>query len=70
MMFFCYELTIHGSWAPVCYHGEKPKPEKTSEGDPARRTALRIVPDHCVDGDGSPNFGLLTKLWPAPEVAN
>lgn len=68
MIFFCYERTVHGTWAPVCYHGEKPKPEKVSEGDTAGRTALHVVPADCMDGD-SPNFGKLTKRWAAPEIS-
>jgi hypothetical protein len=68
-LFFCYERTIRGSWSPVCYHGEKPKPEKFSDCDSPCRTTVWPVPDDLISGD-TPQFSALMKRFPAPEVAS
>jgi len=66
MLYYCYERAMTGVWSPVCYHGEKPKNEKISDGDSPSRTVLYEVPEDCVDEFGNPMFGMLMKRWPAP----
>lgn len=65
-VYFCWERANYGDWTPVCYHGEKPRPVQTSEGDPAYRSAIHEVPEQLISADGTPNFGRLAKRFPMP----
>lgn len=65
-LFFCYERSPTGGWAPVCYHGEKPAREKVSDGDRPGRSEVWEVPADCRDGD-EPSFARLTATFAAPE---
>jgi hypothetical protein len=62
---FCYERSV-GRWAPVVYHGQKPRPEKVAEGDEPSRTTLIPVPADCLDTSGDPMFGRLQERFPPP----
>lgn len=62
MIWFAWERQPTGNWAPVCYHGDKPRK------DADNRLTLHEVPADCIDADGSPNFGALTKRFPLPEA--
>lgn len=67
-IWFCWERGMTGQWAPVCYHGEKPKPEKSSADDAPARSVLHSVPGDCVDQEGNALFGRLCDRFPAPQA--
>lgn len=64
-MWFCYESDFAKRPTPVVYHGEKPSKKL---GADVERSPLYDVPAECVDSDGSPNFGMLMKRFPPPQV--
>lgn len=70
---FCYERSTVGKWAPVLYHGEKPKenPAGGKEDKPKRTIPVEVSdllsifdPDHEIP------FGALTEKFPPPEEPN
>lgn len=63
-IFFCYERAMTGNWQPVCYHGERPKDVKVSDGDAPFRLKLTEVPPDCMDMENEPNLGRLVKRFP------
>jgi hypothetical protein len=63
-IYFYWQQTMSGEWWPRCSHGEEPAKLKISDGDPNPRSTINPVPADCIDGDGSPNFGKLTKRFP------
>lgn len=64
MIWFCWERQPTGNWAPVCYHGEKPR--KLSED----RLTLHEVPTEYIDVDGTPRLSALQKVFPLPEAGS
>lgn len=64
-LYFCWERSPTGRWAPVCYHSEMPAREKVSDGDRASRSTVWTVPDDCRDGE-EPLFSRLAATFPAP----
>jgi hypothetical protein len=61
-IFFCWEKTMSGQWAPVCYHG------RVSPIVQAERSPTYEVPPKFIDIDGSPRFGALMRAYPAPQA--
>ena len=53
----------NGRWCPTVYYDDKPKPPK---GEEERFTSFVSVPADCMSDDGSPLFGRLQSLFPAP----
>ena len=62
---FRWERT-NGRWSPVVIYGDKPKARK---GEEDRFTPPNILPAECLSFDGSPIFGTLQRLFPAPVAA-
>lgn len=67
--YFCWEKNSCGIWGPVVYHGEAPKPEKTSKDDAPSRTAVIELDPKFIDGNDSPNFKRITDAYPGPKAA-
>ena len=58
-----YEKSSTG-WGLVVYHDHLPG-KSVDAADPERHGPYE-VPQEMIDGDGTPNFGLIAKAFPAP----
>ena len=58
-----YEKSSTG-WGLVVYHDNKP--DKSVDSADPERVGPYEVPQEMIDMDGTPNFGLISKAFPAP----
>ena len=58
-----YEKSSTG-WGLVVYHDHMPG--KSGQGQDPKRHGPYEVPQEMIDSDGTPNFGLIAKAFPAP----
>ena len=63
-MYAYYERSSTG-WGLVVYHDSKPD-KSVGSADP-ERVGPYEVPQEMIDMDGTPNFGLIAKAFPAPK---